>query len=180
MRLFIIFIFLTFVWIQNVNAAPQSSTVKSSPIDDKNLVNQDADDYYPPAAKQNFKMQFGGISGKFNDNDAKSWHYMIGLARKSEFDFERYFYWGLSLVSNESAEVKIQADLNSLFMIDPLWRDFGIGVSQFMWGENGISNLVNINQTKFVIYADVATYFQIQAYTGLQGIAYSISFQSWF
>lgn len=180
MRLFIIFIFLTFVVLENSNAAPQSTPTKSNPINNKNLVTQDTDDYFPPDQKKTFKLQFGGIAGEFNGNDPKNWHYLIAVTKKSEFEFERFFMWGISLISNQSAEAKVQVDGTSLFQMAPEWSHVGIGLSQFIWGQDGISNLININQTKITTYADLGPYFQIQAYYGLRGLAYSLTFQSWF
>lgn|GEM_PF-3129204 len=180
MRLFIIFIFLTFVVLKSTNAAPQSTPTPSSPIDDKSVLKQDGDDFFPPSSKRNFRFQFGGLSGAFNDNKESDWHYIFGITRRNEFSFERSFMWGASIASNESVELKLQMDFASLFTIDPIWNDYGIGFSQFIWGRDGISNLVNINQSKINLYADLGTYFQLQAYYGLKGLAYSISFQSWF
>ncbi len=180
MRSFIIFIFLTFVVLNGVNAAPQSAPTTISPIEDKSVLKHENDDFFPPTSPQNFRLQFGGLSGAFNDNHETDWHYLIGIARRSEFEFERTFVWGASLASNESIELKLQSDFSSLFLMDPVWNDYGIGFSQFIWGRDGVSNLVNINQSKINFYIDFATYFQAQAYYGLKGLAYSISFQSWF
>lgn len=180
MRLFIIFIFLTFVVPNGTNAAPQSASTPKSPIEDKSVLRQDNDDFFPPSNKRNFRVQFGGLSGAFNDNKESDWHYIVGVARRTEFSFERSFMWGASLASNESVELKLQTDLASAFIMDPEWSDYGFGFSQFIWGRDGMSNLVNINQSKVNIYADLGTYFQLQAYYGLKGLAYSVSFQSWF
>jgi hypothetical protein len=180
MRSFIIFIFLTFVVLNVSNAAPQSAPTTVSPIEDKSVLKHQIDDFFPLASPRGFRMQFGGLSGAFNDNPPSDWHLLFGMARRTEFKFERAFIWGASLASNESLELKLQSDFSSLFLMDPMWNDYGIGVSQFLWGRDGVSNLVNINQSKINIYADFATYFQVQAYYGLKGLAYSISLQSWF
>lgn len=171
---------MTFVVLKCANAAPQSTPTPTSPIDDKTALRQDQDDFMPTSAKLNFRFQFGGLSGAFNDNKESDWHYLFGVARKTEFSFERFFMWGGSIASNESVELKLQMDFTSLFMIDPMWNNYGIGFSQFIWGRDGLSNLVNVNQSKINIYADLGSYFQIQAYYGLKGLAYSLSFQSWF
>ncbi|MBL7545186.1 MAG: hypothetical protein JNL11_15315 [Bdellovibrionaceae bacterium] len=180
MRLFIISIFLTFVVLQNINAAPQSTPIKSSPIENKKILNEDSEDFFPPHTEQDVKLEFGGIGGAFGDSDAKDWHYRIGIFKKNEFLFERYLVWGVALMSNQSAELRLQSDLTSLFRLDPIWQSFGIGFSQFVWGQDGLSNLVNINQSKFTGYVDLGPHAQLQMYYGLKGLAYALSFQSWF
>jgi hypothetical protein len=180
MRLLIVFIFLTFVVLETNNAAPQSTPIRSSPIGDKSVVQDDADVFDPPSVKKNFKLQFGAIAGNFNENEPANWHYLIGVMKQSELSFERSFQWGLSLISNQSVELKVQMDLTSLFLLDPYWDGMGLGVSQFIWGQDGISNLVNVNQTKFSFYSNLGPHFQAQLYYGLKGLAYSLSFQSWF
>lgn len=180
MRLFIIFIFLTFVVLTGANAAPQSAPTPPSPIDDKSMLRQDDDDFFPTTKARDFRVQIGGLSGAFNDNKESDWHLLIGIARRTEFSFERFFIWGASLASNESVELKLQADFNDLLGIDSMWSSYGLGFSQFIWGRDGISNLVNINQSKINLYVDLGAYFQVQAYYGLKGLAYSVSFQSWF
>lgn len=171
---------MTFVVLQKGNAAPQSTPVKNSPVQDKSSMNQDPEDFYPVASKKTLMIQFGGIAGAFGDNDGTSWHYQIGAFKKYEFAFEKTLIWGATLISNQTAELHIQSDFTSLFSFDPFWSNYGMGASQFMWGQDGISNLVNINQSKVTLYADLGDYFQAQAYIGLKGVAYSLSFQSWF
>lgn len=177
MRLFIIFIFLTFVVLKSTDAAPQSSPTPTSPIEDKSVLNQNTDDFYMPSTDLPYKVQGGIIGGAFNDNSESEWHFLINASRKSEFAFERTFTWGASLVSNESVELKLQTDLTSLFLLDSSWNSYGIGFSQFLWGRDGVSNLVNINQSKITAYADFGSYVQIQVYYGLKGLAYSLSLQ---
>lgn len=180
MRLFIIFIFLTFVVLKNSNAAPQSNPIPTSVIDDKKLVNATGDDYLPTLERPIFKFQFGAIAGEFGDNKPENWNYIFSLVKSQELSFERKFLWGLSITSNQMFELKTQIDFGSLFFADAPWTAFGFGASHFITGKDGFSNLVNINQTKFVFYADLGPYFQIQTYYGLKGLAYSLTFQSWF
>lgn len=171
---------MTFVVLIGTNAAPQTAPTPTSPIDDKSVLKQNSDDFILTSPPRSFRLQFGGISGSFNDNKETDWHYLIGISRRTEYAFERSFVWGAAVVSNESVELKLQTDLTSLFLVDPLWNDYGVGFSHFIWGQDGVSNLVNINQSKFSLYADLGTYFQFQIYYGLKGLAYSISFQFWF
>ena len=77
-------------------------------------------------------------------------------------------------------ELKTQIDLASLCSMDSPWDSFGIGASQFIIGRDGISNLININQTKFTFYSDLGPYVQLQGYFGFKGLAYSLNFQAWF
>lgn len=171
---------MTFVVLQINNAAPQSSPNQPSPVADKSLVNASGDDYIPTLKSRQNKLQIGAIAGNFGNNTPTNFHYLVSALRKKELSFERNFLWGFALTSNQMLEVKSQIDLSSLFLLDPSWDYIGFGLSQFIIGQDGFSNLVNINQTKFVLYFDLGPYFQAQAYYGLKGLAYSMSFQSWF
>lgn len=171
---------MTFVVLQSNNAAPQSNPIQSSPIQNKSLTDSGGDDYLPSIENNQFKLQLGAIGGDFGDNQPPSLHYLITGLKKQEISFERSFLWGVSITSNQMLEIKTQIDLNSLCSLNSPWDNFGIGLSQFIIGRDGISNLININQTKFTFYSDLGPYVQIQAYYGFKGLAYSLNFQAWF
>lgn len=167
---------MTFVLLQTNNAAPQSSPARSSPIDDKAFIDPNDDDYLPMddyllMKKRSFKLQLGGIGGKFGDNEPKNWQFTVAILKKKEISFERFLIWGFGLTSNQMLELKAQADL---------WGSGGLGFSQFIIGRDGIANLINVNQSKIVLYGDLGSYFQLQALYGLTGLAYSVLFQTWF
>lgn len=170
MRLFIITFFLTFVGYNQSQGAPRNlpklETLKVE-LEEKPSEAEDIEKIY--LAKNQF--QLGYLYGSIYSSEEMINRTILGYARKIEIEFEKYLLvgtvWDISKVFGFYARSPL--DNLDLFQ-NTFYSHIEIGLYHFIDGNDGISNLVNINHTKLSIGYTFFELLNLQFLYGSYGI----------
>ncbi|MCB0368418.1 MAG: hypothetical protein KDD45_03015 [Bdellovibrionales bacterium] len=181
MRLLILSLFLTFVGYNFSHGAPQSSPEVSNPL--KNINKDDSHSEDIDLVKPTFhQIQAGYLMGHVFESSQLTNRGFLGYSKKVELGFEQYLLWGaicdFSRILGLSVRTRL-LDLN-LFSTNPILKSIEVGIVHFIDAGEGVSNLVNINNTKASIGYTFFDLLSLNIFAGTQGTVFEAHISFWF
>lgn len=180
MRLFIFTLFLTFVWYCVSQGAPLNEPRVSHPLLDlqKNSEYTEEIETVPQTSQQ---IQLGYLYGKIFSTDDSINNVYLGYGKKIELDFEKYLLVGAMYDFSKTLGIFVKSELGHLNLIDIfLLEHLEIGLQHFINSKDGISNLVNINHTKFYLGYTFYNLITLSAAYGFYGLSIEGHLALWF
>lgn len=170
MRLLIITFFLTFVGYNQSQGAPSNiPKIESTKVEIEKATSESEDFEKVYFAKN--QVQLGYLYGAIYSSETMVNRPILGYGRKIELAFEKHLLLGaisdLSTIFGFYARSPLQ---NFTYFENSFYSSLEIGVYHFIDGNDGISNLVNINHTKIALGYTFFELLNIQLLYGFYGV----------
>lgn len=169
MRLLIITLFLTFVWYNQSQGAPNNLPKMETPKINLEKTSEITDEIEPVKSSLH-QAQLGYLVGNIYSSEEQVSKVFLGYGRKVELDFEQYFLLGafsdISHILGLYGRTPLQ---NFDYFKNTFYSDIEIGLIHFIDANDGISNLVNINHTKISIGYTFYNLLSLQGFAGSYG-----------
>ena len=170
MRLLIFTLFLTFVGYNQSQGAPSNLPKLDSTKVDLQKTDSESEDFEKVYFAQN-QAQLGYLYGSIYSSENAVNRPILGYGRKIELAFEKHLLLGAVSDLSNIVGFYVRSPLQNLdYFENSFYDSLEIGLFHFIDGNDGISNLVNINHTKISFGYTFFELFNIQLLYGFYGL----------